>query len=69
MVQPKLRFKHEDGTGFTEWKEKTIKEKIVNPIRYEVKKEVISNKCPECGQELAHIGGCVQCSCGFSKCN
>ena len=25
--------------------------------------------CPDCGKELDHIGGCVQCSsCGFSKC-
>ena len=29
----------------------------------------ISNKCPECGQELIHSGGCIQCSCGYSKCN
>lgn len=28
-----------------------------------------SNKCPECGQELVHSGGCVQCRCGYSKCN
>lgn len=28
-----------------------------------------SNKCPECGQELIHSGGCVQCSCGYSKCS
>lgn len=27
-----------------------------------------SNKCPECGQELIHSGGCIQCSCGYSKC-
>jgi ribonucleoside-diphosphate reductase alpha chain len=26
------------------------------------------DKCPECGEELIHEGGCVQCSCGFSKC-
>lgn len=29
----------------------------------------MSNRCPECGQELMHSGGCVQCSCGYSKCN
>ena len=28
-----------------------------------------SNKCPECGQELIHSGGCIQCSCWYSKCN
>lgn len=27
------------------------------------------DKCPECGKELVHSGGCVQCSCGYSKCN
>lgn len=24
--------------------------------------------CPECGKEVVHIGGCIQCSCGWSKC-
>ena len=25
--------------------------------------------CPECGEELIHENGCVQCpSCGFSLC-
>ena len=24
--------------------------------------------CPDCGETLEHIGGCVQCKCGFSKC-
>lgn len=27
------------------------------------------NTCPECGKELLHIGGCLQCECGYSKCN
>lgn len=28
-----------------------------------------SNKCPECGSELKHEGGCVSCNnCGYSKC-
>ena len=26
------------------------------------------NTCPECGKQLQHIGGCVQCECGYSKC-
>ena len=25
--------------------------------------------CPDCGETLEHIGGCVQCKCGFSRCN
>lgn len=28
------------------------------------------NKCPICGEEeLQHSGGCIQCSCGYSKCD
>ena len=30
---------------------------------------VHAEKCPECGQELTHSGGCVQCSCGWSRCS
>ena len=27
------------------------------------------NKCPQCGTEILHTGGCVSCpSCSFSKC-
>jgi ribonucleoside-diphosphate reductase alpha chain len=27
------------------------------------------NKCPECGHELEHSGGCISCvDCGFTKC-
>lgn len=25
-------------------------------------------KCPECGEKLRHEGGCVSCTCGYSKC-
>lgn len=31
--------------------------------------EEYTDKCPECGQKLMHSGGCVQCSCGYSKCS
>jgi len=27
------------------------------------------NKCPQCGEPLAHYEGCIMCRCGFSKCN
>jgi ribonucleoside-diphosphate reductase alpha chain len=30
----------------------------------EEKKDV----CPECGEHLIHTGGCISCSCGWSKC-
>ncbi|WP_171804982.1 hypothetical protein [Mahella australiensis] len=31
---------------------------------------VYNGICPECGDRLAHEGGCVTCySCGWSACN
>ena len=31
---------------------------------------VIGDVCPECGAELNHVGGCVECpECGWTKCN
>lgn len=33
-------------------------------------KENDFSSCPECGAELQHVGGCVQCpECSWSKCN
>ena len=29
----------------------------------------VDNMCPDCGNELTHAEGCVQCSCGYSKCS
>lgn len=26
-------------------------------------------RCPECGQPIHHEGGCIVCSCGWSKCS
>lgn len=38
-------------------------------VKNNVKNIVINyNTCPECGKQLQHIGGCVQCECGYSKC-
>lgn len=32
--------------------------------------EQIKKSCPECGEELAHEGGCISCkTCGYSKCS
>ena len=46
-----------------------IKEKKIVPVRkFNVKKNKMI--CPECGEELTAIGGCVQCnSCAYSKCD
>ena len=43
----------------------------VEKDNYEVQSVVTSgDKCPECGADIIHEGGCVQCiSCGWSKCN
>lgn len=44
-------------------------------VKYIVKEEPKSQinelaKCPECGEDLSHIGGCVSCAnCGYSKCD
>lgn len=37
-------------------------------INNEVKIEIA--KCPECGEELSHTGGCINCyNCGWTKCD
>ena len=28
-----------------------------------------TNQCPECKSELQHTGGCVSCSCGYTRCD
>ena len=28
----------------------------------------LGGKCPECGADLIYEGGCVHCTCGWSKC-
>ncbi len=39
---------------------------LIEPKEFTIPKE----KCPECGAELEHINGCIQCpSCGYSKCD
>ena len=50
--------------------------KIIEPIKtVEVKnieeaQELNDSTCPECGNNLEHIGGCIQCfNCGWSQCN
>jgi co-chaperonin GroES (HSP10) len=44
--------------------------KVEKPRRMENKTNITSTtKCPECGEPVDHIGGCVTCpSCGWSKC-
>ena len=38
------------------------------PVKQVTKQK--KSTCPECGDELAHEGGCVICkNCGFSKCD
>lgn len=43
--------------------EKPVKEQKKEPYN------ISSTSCPECGEPVEHIGGCVTCpSCGWSKC-
>ena len=43
--------------------EKPVQEKKKEPYN------ISSTSCPECGEPVEHIGGCVTCpSCGWSKC-
>lgn len=66
-----------DGASCPDIISKCLKQSYLNkklafntkPIEIITQEISISNKCPECGQELIHSGGCVQCSCGYSKCN
>lgn len=66
-----------DGTSCPDIISKCLKQsyssKIAKPIKISIPittiKDTNSDKCPECGQELIHSGGCVQCYCGYSKCN
>jgi ribonucleoside-diphosphate reductase alpha chain len=49
--------------------EVVIKEEKVIPVKkFNVKKNKMN--CPECGEPLTAIGGCVQCnSCAYSRCD
>lgn len=48
-----------------EEEEKPIKQKSIKPIHAVPSTEL----CPECGEPLVHIGGCVSCpNCGWTKC-
>lgn len=62
-----------DGTSCPDIIAKCIlqdtKTNIATNIKIENTKEDDKNICPECGKPLQHIGGCVQCDCGYSKCN
>lgn len=62
-----------DGTSCPDIIAKCLKQsyqnKKITPIM-EIQLEAIhTEKCPECGNELSHEGGCVQCTCGYSKCS
>lgn len=49
-------------------KVKKVKEESKDTIK-DVKSE-IKNSCPECGEKIAMIEGCISCmSCGWSKCS
>lgn len=52
---------------YVDEKEEIQEEKTIQAKRFNVKKNKMV--CPECGEPLIAIGGCVQCnSCSYSKC-
>ena len=57
---------------YARFKESFMREPLVKYIVKEEPKPQINElaKCPECGEDLSHIGGCVSCAnCGYSKCD
>ncbi len=48
---------------------KVLKKHFGNGMKKEVKSDIFSVQCPDCGGRLEHKEGCVLCpGCGFSKC-
>lgn len=48
---------------------KVLKQHFGNGMKKEVKQDIYSVQCPDCGGRLEHKEGCVLCpGCGFSKC-
>lgn len=57
---------------YARFKQSFMREPLVKYIVKEEPKPQINElaKCPECGEDLSHIGGCVSCAnCGYSKCD
>jgi len=50
--------------------ESLIPDKDLEPSPIPCKKEVKtkSNICPECGEKMSMVEGCVTCACGYSRC-
>lgn len=45
-------------------------DQITRTIEPKQERESVINVCPECGAEISHENGCIQCkSCGWSKCD
>lgn len=45
-------------------------DQITRTTELKQEKQTIINVCPECGAEISHENGCIQCkSCGWSKCD
>lgn len=58
-----------DGTSCPDIIAKCLKQSYQNKLERPIILQNNFEKCPECGQELTHEGGCVQCTCGYSKCS
>ena len=64
--------KYKQGYEFKDIRQIDAPKKVIkNESKQEVKKtkkNINQNLCPECGEPLAFVGGCVSCHCGYSKC-
>lgn len=54
---------------YSQFKSTSVKQEEVTQLKVNGEVKVEIAKCPECGAELSHTGGCVNCfNCGWTKC-
>lgn len=57
---------HIQGVQITQIEQTTQSDQNIQQKQYI---QVEQHICPECGNDLAFVGGCVSCQCGYSKCS
>ena len=58
-----------DSPNYLAWKNHLISGTEYRKLEPNVFKTDSTNQCPECKSELQYTGGCVSCSCGYTKCD
>lgn len=54
---------------YNQFKGTSVKQEEVTQLKVDGEVKIEIAKCPECGAELSHTGGCVNCfNCGWTKC-